>query len=361
MCVSVRQLLLALLLLLLLSLATTLSTDTEKMDTMELIETHGFVSQQHQVITEDGYVLTLHRIMRQSGPRRPPVLLQHGILCSSACWVLRGTQKELAIMLVEAGYDVWLGNVRGNTYCKSHLRLDNTMEKFWNYSFHEMGNYDVPAMIDYILAESGQDQLFYVGHSMGTTMFYVMCACRPQYNAKNLLTQHRIYEVVPTEPWLSSIEANLCRDGSPFQTFCVEIAFAIIGRDYTQFNKSMLPMIVEHMSSTNPRTLAHYGQLINSGRFQWYNWGPEENLAVYGSREPPDYDLSLITAPVSLHYSTNDPLSFEKDVKNLAARLPNVIGVFKVPNEHFNHIDFLLGTDADSLLYKDIVHLMKKL
>ncbi|KAG8302500.1 hypothetical protein J6590_031571 [Homalodisca vitripennis] len=101
---------------------------------MELIETHGFVSQQHQVITEDGYVLTLHRIMRQSGPRRPPVLLQHGILCSSACWVLRGTQKELAIMLVEAGYDVWLGNVRGNTYCKSHLRLDNTMEKFWNYS-----------------------------------------------------------------------------------------------------------------------------------------------------------------------------------------------------------------------------------
>lgn len=51
-------------------------------------------------------------------------------------------------------------------------------------SFHEMGYYDVPAMVDLILAESGANQLFYVGHSMGTTMFYVMCSTRPEYNRK---------------------------------------------------------------------------------------------------------------------------------------------------------------------------------
>ena len=37
-----------------------------------------------------------------------------------------------------------------------------------------MGVYDVPAVIDYILTTTGQPDLFYVGHSMGTTMFFVI-------------------------------------------------------------------------------------------------------------------------------------------------------------------------------------------
>lgn len=45
----------------------------------------------------------------------------------------------------------------------------------------------------------------------------------------------------------------------------------------------------------------------------------------------------------------------------LASLLPNLVGVFKVPYKHFNHIDYLWGNDADSLLYKDILHLMSKL
>lgn len=47
-----------------------------------------------------------------------------------------------------------------------------------------MGVYDLPASIDYILARTRQRDLFYIGHSMGTTMFYVMASVRPEYNAK---------------------------------------------------------------------------------------------------------------------------------------------------------------------------------
>jgi lysosomal acid lipase/cholesteryl ester hydrolase len=47
-----------------------------------------------------------------------------------------------------------------------------------------MGTKDLPTVIDYILETTGADQIFYVGHSMGTTMFYVLCSERPEYNSK---------------------------------------------------------------------------------------------------------------------------------------------------------------------------------
>jgi pimeloyl-ACP methyl ester carboxylesterase len=57
---------------------------------------------------------------------------------------------------------------------------------FVHYSFHEMGVYDLPAVIDYVLKATGTQKLHYVGHSMGTTMFYVLLSERPQYNSKIL-------------------------------------------------------------------------------------------------------------------------------------------------------------------------------
>jgi lysosomal acid lipase/cholesteryl ester hydrolase len=47
-----------------------------------------------------------------------------------------------------------------------------------------MGVYDLPAVIDYILRHTGQKNLYYVGHSMGSTMFYVLMSSKPEYNTK---------------------------------------------------------------------------------------------------------------------------------------------------------------------------------
>lgn len=52
------------------------------------------------------------------------------------------------------------------------------------YSFHEIGYYDLPATIDYILNITKQEQLLYVGHSQGTAVFFVMASTRPEYQRK---------------------------------------------------------------------------------------------------------------------------------------------------------------------------------
>lgn len=108
----------------------------------ELIKAHGYVAETHQICTEDGYYLTVHRVLssndRVSSPlnadintdaavtdnkssdsidnssvspnchriletlecctspdSKLPVIINHGILSSSADWVLLGPDKAL--------------------------------------------------------------------------------------------------------------------------------------------------------------------------------------------------------------------------------------------------------------------------
>lgn len=84
---------------------------------------------------------------------------------------------------------MWLTNARGNDYSKRHVKYhrNGTREerkKYWNFSWHEIGTMDLPATIDYILKKSNHSQLHYIGHSQGSTSFFVMASERPEYNEK---------------------------------------------------------------------------------------------------------------------------------------------------------------------------------
>ena len=48
----------------------------------------------------------------------------------------------------------------------------------------EMGLYDIPAVLDYVLAETKQPKLSYVGHSMGCAIFFVAMIKYPEMNDK---------------------------------------------------------------------------------------------------------------------------------------------------------------------------------
>ena len=89
--------------------------------------------------------------------------------------------NSLGFLLADAGYDVWLGNYRGNTYSRSHCSLNPKIKEFWKFSWDEMGKYDIPAMIDKVRQVSGQEKIYYIGHSMGTTGLMVMANDRPEY------------------------------------------------------------------------------------------------------------------------------------------------------------------------------------
>lgn len=86
-----------------------------------------------------------------------------------------------------AGYDVWLGNNRGNHYSKKHVAYDPEREPelFFDYSFYEFGRYDLPAMIDLARKVTGFDKISYIAHSQGTTqMFSALANNHGQMNDK---------------------------------------------------------------------------------------------------------------------------------------------------------------------------------
>ncbi|KAL4709220.1 hypothetical protein ACJJTC_010520 [Scirpophaga incertulas] len=146
----------------------------------ELSLRYGYPLMNYSVITEDGYKLKIYRIKRNG----PPVFLMHGLLSSSDDWMTAGPETSLAYLLADCGYDIWMGNARGNRHSRQNVLLTPSDSKFWDFSWHEIGVFDLPAMIDFVLKETGQTKLKYIGHSQGTTSFYVMASVKPEYNKK---------------------------------------------------------------------------------------------------------------------------------------------------------------------------------
>lgn len=49
-----------------------------------------------------------------------------------------------------------------------------------------------------------------------------------------------------------------------------------------------------------------------------------------------------------------------QDVQRLVENLPNVKPVYKIKYSKFNHIDYLWGCDAKTLLYNEILQVLEK-
>lgn len=65
------------------------------LDVPQIIKRHGYPSESHVCVTDDGYLLKLHRIPGTKNGKQgdQPVLLQHGLLGSSADWILNGNNS----------------------------------------------------------------------------------------------------------------------------------------------------------------------------------------------------------------------------------------------------------------------------
>ena len=106
-----------------------------------MIRYFGYPAEEYSVVTDDGYIIYIQRIPAgrkqvkpdSGGGQKPVIFLQHGLLCSSSNWVTNFPNQSFAFILADAGFDVWLGNVRGNTYGLRHVKYPLHSDKFWDF------------------------------------------------------------------------------------------------------------------------------------------------------------------------------------------------------------------------------------
>ena len=353
----------------------------ENREIEEIISSKGFRVQKHFIKTEDGYTLIAFRIPglkgRLDSSSKPPVLFQHGIFDSSDGWVCNGEEHSIPFIFAKNNFDVWISNSRGNKYCKEHEKYDNKSFEFWQFSFHEMGLYDIPAVINYInsVNKSGE-KIIYFGHSQGTSLMFSGLTQKFDFYKKNiklfvalapvvrlthigktlnflskisihkLIKKIKIYEMAPNTKTTNKIMNFMDNYASLLVTSFIDLIADTNCKECNDRN-AMSVYLKHYPCGCSLKCLIHFIHIIKSKKFIYYDYKDEANFALYNQAEPPEYDLNVIKDfPIMLIGGELDKLGTPEDIKWLNSELEknnNVIYYKILPN--MGHLSFMVAKD----------------
>lgn len=366
----------------------------------EIVQSSGYPIEEHYVKTKDGYILGLHRINHEYSAEtkadkgtKPAVLLQHGLLADSANWISNGPKNSLAFQLADHGLDVWLGNVRGNTYSRQHDSLNPDVdEKFWRYSWQQFSEIDLPAMTDYIREKTNNEKIYYIGHSQGSLIMFARLAEDREFNKKihmfialgPVFSLHGIKspikyfaqfyntlevgqwvmggaELLPNSAagkWLSTKIHRFMGNHDDFRFIGENLLLSIAGFSPSRYCIDRLPVYLAHTpAGTSIQNIIHFAQMVAHNDTRKYRFPTEEeNQAAYGSSIPPTYDLTAINVPVALYWGTEDWFADTEDVLSIIPKLKTLIKTKEL--KRWDHLEFLYGSEASRTLYLEIAHMI---
>lgn len=91
----------------------------------ELFEAYGYPSETHKIKTEDGYFLEVHRM---AAPGKQPVILMHGMLDSSATYVILGPGKALGAHWISINF--YFQSKKFNSW--KNFKIENSYQKWYS-------------------------------------------------------------------------------------------------------------------------------------------------------------------------------------------------------------------------------------
>ncbi|KAF2398009.1 alpha/beta-hydrolase [Trichodelitschia bisporula] len=354
-------------------------------DFVELCELFDYYAEEHIVQTKDGYLLGLHRLGWKKGEedhrvnsgkgsiKKKVVYLHHGLMMNSEVWVcLTERERCLPFVLVEQGYDVWLGNNRGNKYSKKSTLCAPTETRFWNFSIDQFAFHDIPDSVDYILATTGQPSLSYIGFSQGTAQAFAALSIHPTLNEKvNLfialapamspsgLTSGIVDSFIKSSPdvlFLAFGRRAILGSATMWQAILYPPIFVrtidmSLGFLFGWKTKNITPhqklAAYPHLYSfTSTKSVVHWFQIIRNGKFQMYDdevQGPFKGERYYKVAKFPTRNIKT---PIVMVYGGRDSLV---DINVMLKELPKHTTAQEVP--HYEHLDFLWADDVATRVF----------
>lgn len=358
------------------------------MNITEIIRRWGYPAEEHEVVTEDGYILSVIRIphgLKPTPGRRPAVFLQHGLLAAGSNWVTNPPASSLGFFLADAGFDVWLGNSRGNTWSRRHRSLSPAQQEFWAFSFDELALKDLPAAVNHILKETSQEHIHYIGHSQGTTMAFIAFSRLPELARRiklfvglapvatvsftgspltklSLLPDPLIYDLfgrrdfLPQSYMIQWFAEHVCGKRR-LSDVCENLFFILCGFDQNNLNVSRTPVYTTHCpAGTSVQNMMHWAQFVRGGKLTAFDFGAAGNMKHYNQSSPPHYHVPDMKVPTALFSGGQDTLADPKDVALLLTQVSHLVFHQHVP--HWEHLDFIWGLDAPQVMFPSILKLL---
>uniref|UniRef100_A0A8C9G7V8 AB hydrolase-1 domain-containing protein n=1 Tax=Pavo cristatus TaxID=9049 RepID=A0A8C9G7V8_PAVCR len=298
----------------------------------------------------------------QNTGQKPAVLLHHGTFADCTYWIANLPNNSLGFILADAGYDVWLGNSRGNTWSAKHKTLKTCQKEFWQFSFNEIGKYDLPAELYFIMNKTGQKNVYYVGHSEGSTAGFVALSTYPE------LAQ-RVKMFFALGPVLTITHAT-----SPFVTFTrlpQPVIKLVLGCKGALHQNELLRRLAIQLCTPLQKVCANILYSIAGGRVQNLNavsmskstLMPVEMSIHSGAlpflqTTPPAYEIEKISTPIAVWSGGQDKFADLKDMAKLLSRITNLCYYKNFPD--WGHLDFIWGLDAAEKMYMKIIELLIK-
>ena len=360
------------------------------LQTPQIIESRGFHYELHNVVTLDGYILGVHRIIHPYvNQTRASILIMHGIGCSSVNFLVTGpggyidesisvVGPNIGFELAKRGYDVWLLDQRGTPFSSGHLVYNSKRDKsYYDFSLDEFALLDLPAVIEYMRTTTSRHQIGYIGHSQGTTIMFMLLSRIQKYNEiiypfialapvfrldyayPNLFPVNVIQLKGLTAKVLierggkivndkvGEIIEKVCIPKTVRNTVCVlalSLLNALIG--FGPLNKQRSPIGYTGAYFTiSAYQGAQYLQIAREKRVQMTDFGLDKNMKLYGQARPPLYNAARITNKnIALFTSEMDLYGDVKDV-DILKRLLKVKPLYEqtVYDPEFAHIAFICG------------------
>lgn len=360
-------------------------------DFVDLCELYGYYAEEHVVQTEDGYLLGVHRLAWKPGEegshvnagpgslQKKVVYLHHGLMMNSEVWVcLTDQERCLPFALVEQGYDVWLGNNRGNKYSKKSVHHSPISNDFWNYSIDQFAFHDIPDTIEYILTTTKQESLSYIGFSQGTAQAFATLSIHPTLNEKvdvfialapamspPGLANGIVASFVKASPeilYLAFGRKSILSSAGMWQALLYPPIFVrfidislkfLFGWHAANITPNQKLAAYPHLYSfTSTKTVVHWFQIIRTGTFQMFDDELQSPLSItQGSRfyKVARFPTRNIRTPIVLVYGGSDSLV---DIKVMMKELPAHTVAQEVP--HYEHLDFLWASDVDKMVFPSV-------
>lgn len=318
-------------------------------------------------------------------------------------FLIQEKQDALAYVLSDLGYDVWLGNNRGNLHSRFHVQYRADEPAFWNWGIDELA-LDVRANIEYIYANANANvntsrtttttnhrrppqpqpqKVVYIGHSQGAAQGLMAFSRDHELEEKvaafiAMSPGAHVASPLPSYPmrflaYLASCPAvfrfvfgsqeflpfiDTVRRCCPtalfeYQSFVMfKYLFDWNARNWD--NSRYSAFFSETPAGTSARTVAQWMQHANSGRFRMFCHGAEKNKAMYGTPEPPEYPIEKITVPTAVIYGGKDTL-LDHDI--LPEKLTNCVLHKQI--DHHEHLDSIFSRDSKQFVYPDIVRVLE--